>query len=426
MTGIVTEMVGDVSREDRPSTNARRARWAVSAVFFLTGAGTANWAVRIPALQERLHLTPGHLGLALLGVSAGAIASMPIAGRLVARHGSRPITRVAAIAFALAIALPTLAWNLPLLVACLTVLGLANGTLDVAMNAQAATVQRHYRQPIMSRVHALYSFGGLAGAALGGRVAAHDIGVRPHLVAVAVVLALASVVFGAGMLPASSDAAPEQSPTARLTRPLVALGVVAFCVLFGEGAMANWSAVYLRDVVGATPGLAAAGFAAFSLTMATGRAVGDTLTTYLGSVRLARLGGAVASLGATLAVAIPSPWTVVIGFGAIGAGLSSIFPTVLSAASRTRNVVPGAAIAAVSMCGYSGLLAGPPLIGAVATVLTLRGGLAIVALSSAVVVLLAPTLRESKAERTERGPSLARRLDSLTPRSDSALPSGTR
>jgi MFS family permease len=381
-------------------SDARRARWAVSAIFFLTGAGTANWAVRIPAVQERLGLTPGQLGLALLGVSAGAIAAMPIAGRLVARHGSRPVTRVAALAFALALALPAMASSLPALVASLAVLGLANGMLDVAMNAQAATVQRHYRQPIMSRIHALYSFGGLVGAALGGRVAASGIDATPHLIVVALVLSSAALAFGAGMLPASADAEPTS--TSRLTRQLAALGLVAFCVLFGEGAMANWSAVYLRDVVGAGPGLAAAGFAAFSLTMAIGRAVGDALTTRLGPVNLARLGGSLASLGATLAIAIPQPWAVVAGFGAIGAGLSSIFPLVLAAASRSPGVVPGAAIAAVSMCGYSGLLAGPPLIGAAATTLTLRGGIGIVALTSLVVVCLARTLRETSAERFDR------------------------
>jgi MFS family permease len=382
--------------------DARRARWAVSAIFFLTGAGTANWAVRIPAVQERLGLTPGQLGLALLGVSAGAIAAMPIAGRLVARHGSRPVTRVAALAFALALALPVIAPSLPALVASLAVLGLANGMLDVAMNAQAATVQRRYRQPIMSRIHALYSFGGLVGAALGGRVAASGIDAKPHLTVVAVVLASAALAFGFGMLPASADAEPARTSTSRLTRQLAALGFVAFCVLFGEGAMANWSAVYLRDVVGAGPGLAAAGFAAFSLTMAIGRAVGDALTTRLGPVRLARLGGALASLGATLAIAVPQSWAVVVGFGAIGAGLSSIFPLVLAAASRSPGVVPGAAIAAVSMCGYSGLLAGPPLIGAVASALTLRGGIALVALTSLVVVFLARTLREAGDERPER------------------------
>jgi MFS family permease len=379
---------------------ARSARWAVSAIFFLTGAGTANWAVRIPALQERLGLSPGRLGLALLGVSAGAIASMPIAGRLVARHGSRPVTRLAAIAFAVALSLPALAPSFALFTAALAVLGLANGMLDVSMNAQAVSVQRHYRQPIISRIHALYSFGGLAGAAIGGRMASHGVGPVSHLATVALVLAVAGLGAGSGLLPAASDAAPEQSPTARLTRSLVALALVAFCVLFGEGAMANWSAVYLRDAVGAGPGLAAAGFAAFSLTMAAGRAVGDALTTRLGAARLTRVGGALATLGATLAIVVPRPWAVIVGFGAMGAGLSSVFPLVLAAASRTPNVVPGAAIAAVSMCGYAGLLAGPPLIGAVANVLTLRGGLAIVAVSSVIIVALAPILRPTGDQRT--------------------------
>ena len=372
---------------------ARSARWAVSTIFFLTGAGTANWAVRIPALQERLGLSAGHLGLALLGVSAGAITAMPIAGRLVARHGSRPVTRAAAIAFALALSLPALAPSFVTMVMALALLGLANGTLDVAMNAQAASVQQRYRQPIMSRIHAMYSFGGLVGAAIGGRVAAYHVGVFAHLASVALVLAVAGFAAGSAMLPASADAAPEQSPTARLTRRLAALGLVAFCVLFGEGAMANWSAVYLRDVVAAGPGLAAVGFAAFSLTMATGRAVGDTLTTHLGPARLARLGGALAGVGAVVAIGIAQPWAVIVGFAAIGAGLSTVFPLVLAAASRTPGVVPGAAIAAVSMCGYSGLLAGPPLIGAAASLLTLRGGFAIVALTSFVVAVLARTLR---------------------------------
>jgi len=375
------------------SRDVRTARWAVSSIFFLTGMGTANWAVRIPALQERLSLTPAQLGFALLGVSAGAIAAMPLAGRLVARYGSRPVTRVGALAFALALALPALARSLPLLVAALAVLGLANGLLDVAMNAQAAAVQRHYRQPIMSRVHALYSFGGLAGSAIGGRVASYAIDVRPHLFTVAGSLAVLGFLFGERMLPASADAATEHSSRARLTRRLALLGLIAFCVLFGEGAMANWSAVYLREVARATPGFAAAGFAAFSLTMATGRALGDALTTRLGAVRLARFGGALAALGALLAVAAPLRWSVVIGFAAIGAGLSSIFPTVLASAARTRGVSPGSAIAAVSMCGYSGLLAGPPIIGAVASVLTLRGGVALLALSSVVVVFLARTLK---------------------------------
>ena len=397
----------------RAAGSAARARAAVSAVFFLTGAGTANWAVRIPAVQERLGLSERALGVALLGVSVGALIAMPVAGRLVARHGSRPVTWAAAVAFAAALALPALAPSLTWLALSLVALGLANGLLDVSMNSQAAAVQGRYREPIMGRIHALYSLGGLAGAALGGRVAAEGIDAAPHLAAVGLALALGAVAAGLGMLPARADAAPDRSPSVRPTRPLVLLGIVAFAVLFGEGAMANWSAVYLREVAGAGPGLAAAGFAAFSLTMAAGRAAGDALTTRLGAARLASAGGIVAALGIATAVAIPRPWAAVVGFGAVGAGLSSVFPSVLAAASRLPGVVPGAAIAVVSMCGYSGLLAGPPLIGVVAGALTLRGGLALVALTSLAVAALAHALRPAPAGMALPDATTARPAPSL-------------
>jgi MFS family permease len=381
----------------KPDAETRAARYAVSAVFFLTGVGSANWAVRIPAVQHRLALSDGELGIALLGVSAGAIAAMAVAGRLVARRGSRPVTWAAALAFSGALMLPPLAPNLALLILSLVVLGMANGMLDVAMNAQAAAVQKRYEVPIMARIHALYSFGGLVGAVIGGRIAAGGVGAAPHLAGVGVAIAIAAGAMALGLLPASADATPDHSPIARPVRALYALGVVAFCVLFGEGAMANWSAVYLRDVSRAGPGLAAAGFAAFSLMMTVGRAVGDTLTARLGNARLTRIGGVIASLGVGCALAFPQPLPVIVGFGAIGAGLSFIFPIILAAAARTPGVVPGAAIALVSMCGYAGLLAGPPLIGAIANVVTLRGGLALVAVASVAVVALARAVRPPAA-----------------------------
>jgi len=361
----------------------------VSAVFFLTGAGTANWAVRIPAVQSALGLSDGRLGLALLGVSAGAIVAMPVAGHLVAKHGSRPVTWVAALAFALALVLPARAPSFVLLVAALAAVGLANGVLDVAMNAQAAAVQQRYAEPIMGRVHAFYSFGGLVGAMIGGRVAAEGIDPSAHLTGVGLAIAVGASVVMLGMLPAHTDAAPDRPSSRGKLHVLLPLGILAFCVLFGEGAMMNWSAVYLRNVMGTGPGTAAAGFAAFSLMMTLGRAVGDTLTLKLGAVRLTRLGGALAMLGVASSLASSRWLPVVLGIGAVGAGLSIIFPIVLSAAARTPGLVPGASIAMVSMCGYSGLLAGPPLIGAVANVASLRGGLALVIVTSALVLLLA-------------------------------------
>jgi predicted MFS family arabinose efflux permease len=318
---------------------------------------------------------------------------MAATGRLVAKRGSRPVTWAAALGFAAALTLPPLASNSALLILALVALGMTNGVLDVAMNAQAAAVQKRHERPIMARIHALYSFGGLIGAVIGGRVAARGIEAGPHLLGVGLVIALAACAVGFGMLPASADAAPDHSTVVRPVRALRALGVVAFCVLFGEGAMANWSAVYLRGVSRAGPGIAAAGFASFSLMMTAGRTVGDTLSSRLGSARLTRIGGAVAALGMACALVYPQPVPVILGFGAVGAGLSCIFPMVLAASARTPGVVPGAAIAVVSVCGYAGLLAGPPLIGAVANALTLRGGLALVAVSSVATIVLARAVR---------------------------------
>lgn len=380
---------------------ARAARTSTAAVFFLNGVGMANWVVRIPAVQERLGLGTGRLGLGLLGVAAGALVAMPLAGRLVARHGSRPVTRVSALLFAGALALPALAPSFALLAAALVVLGAANGALDVAMNAQAVAVEREYERryarPIMASFHALFSFGGLAGAAAGGLLAAHGVGAPAHLAWTALAVGMAITGAAARMLPAAADAAPDGPAFARPTRALAALGVVAFCVLFGEGAMADWSAVYLRDVTGAGPGLAAAGYATFSLAMASGRAVGDGLTVRLGAARLVRLGGLLAALGLAVALLVAQPWAAVAGFGAVGAGLSIVFPTVLTAAGRLPGGAPSAAIAAVSTVGYTGFLAGPPVIGLVAEVVSLRGGLALVVVMGAVIAALAGGLGAGRA-----------------------------
>ena len=410
-----------VERPIAPPRALRLARFAVAAVFFIDGLGFANWVVRIPAVQERLGLGEGALGVALLGVAVGALIAMPLAGRLVAVRGSRPVTRVAALAFAATIALPGLAPSLTLLTLALVTLGAANGALGVAMNAQAAAVERQYGRPIMASFHALFSLGGLVGAGIGGVAAAGGVGVAPHLAATALALAVAGAAVGALMLPAAADAASEGARVARPTPALLALGVVAFCVLFGEGAVADWSAVYLRDVTGAGPGLAAAGFATFSLAMAVGRSVGDALTIRLGAARLVRGGGALAALGLALALAFSEPWAAVAGFGAVGAGLSIVFPTVLTAAGRLPGIAPGAAIAAVSTFGYTGFLAGPPVIGLVAEALTVRAGLAVVVATSVVIAVLGAlnggarrSALGARRRRTAEGRALTAERRSLT------------
>ena len=175
---------------------------------------------------------------------------------------------------------------------------------------------------------------------------------------------------------------------------MILLGVLAFSVLFAEGAMGDWSAVYLRDVAGAGPGLAASGYAAFSIAMALGRVVGDHLTARLGATRMVGFGALLATAGIALALFDPSTRAIAIGFGAVGAGLATAFPSVLTAASRVPGMKAGAGIAAVATLGYTGLLAGPPLIGFVAQMTNLRGGMAAVGMACLLTAVLAGTLRE--------------------------------
>ncbi|HEV3378569.1 MAG TPA: MFS transporter [Thermoleophilaceae bacterium] len=373
-------------------TALRAQRVAVAAVFFLNGAAFASWAVRLPALQERHALGEGALGLALLGAAAGLFVGLLAASALTARHGSRRVTSVAAVAYLAAVPLLALAPGRATLAAALVAVGFANGSLDLSMNAQAVVVERRYGRSIMSSFHGFFSGGGIAGAAAGGLAAAGGVALLPHLLTTAVVL---GAVLAAAMraLPAESAQARAREagkPVLVLPRgPLLALGAVAFCVLMAEGAINDWSAVYLRSVLDAGPGTAALGFALFAAAMTAGRLSGDRLVTWLGPTRVVRLGGALASLGLLATVLAPGPGLALAGFGLVGLGLAAIFPVVLAAAGRTPGVRSASALAAASTAGYLGFLTGPPLIGLLAELTGLRGGLGVVVACTALPLLLA-------------------------------------
>jgi len=376
------------------SENIGTARLSVLAVFFFNGFAIASWFVRIPAVRNDLSLSEGLLGVALLGVAVGAMASMPVAGALASRFGSRRVVGATALLLAVSLVPPALAPNLFFLVLALVLLGAANGALDVSMNAQAVAVEERYGRPIMSSFHAAFSFGGLAGAAGGGVIASLGVGTLAHLSAVAALCAVAALVAYRPLLPASADAAGGDTPAfARPTRALLGLGIISFCVLLGEGAMADWSAVYLNGTLQTGPGLAAAGYAAFSLTMAFGRLFGDRLIERVGSATLVRLCGALAAVGLGVALTVANPVAALVGFACAGAGFSIVFPAALSAAGRTEGMAAGPALAAVSTAGYTGFLIGPPTIGFVAELVGLGGALYIVVALSTAIVLLAGAVR---------------------------------
>jgi len=397
----VDEMIATPNALDAPDAPAlalplpppRTARLAVMVIFFMNGASLGGWFPRIPQVQRELGLSDGALGVALLGTAVGALLGQPTTAWLIARWGSRRITFLAALALCIALPLPSLAPALPSLLLALAALGAANGILDVAMNVQAVAIERRYHRPIMTTFHGLFSAGGLIGAAIAGVVARQGIGPTPHLLAVAAVLAVVVLLVRPWLLPSDVEVGAAGPAFARPSRALAGLGIVAFCVLLAEGAMADWSAVYLRNTLGATAAFAAIGYAAFSFAMAAGRLTGDWLTARLGPVAIVRLGGVLVALGLGAGLLAGRPLASLLGFAAVGAGLSCAFPVVLSAAGRTPNLSPGAAIAAVATAGYTGFLVGPPLIGFVAQLIGLRLGLGVVVLLGLAMVVLARAVR---------------------------------
>ena len=361
---------------------------AVALIFFLNGFVYASWVPRLAQIRAGLDLSEGTLGLALLMVAIGAIVAMPVTGHLIARHGSRALTRVTLVL--LGIGLPLIGFADGFAVLCLTFLfyGAAAGVLDVSMNAQGIAVERVYRRPIMSSLHGMFSIGAMVGAGATGLVASLGVGIVPQFLATGALTVLVGPLLARIMLPAQADAGGRGEGFVLPDRRLVALGVIAFCGLLGEGAMGDWSAVYLDQSLGADVEVAAVAFAVFSLTMALGRFSGDRIVGRLGGGAVVRGGGALAALGLGATLLIGRPEVAIVGFGLIGAGLSCIFPVALSAATRTPGISAGNAIAGVCTIGYLGFLVGPPAIGGLAELISLPAALGAVVLLFVVVAVL--------------------------------------
>jgi MFS family permease len=373
-------------------SDVRRARGAVTAIFFLNGLLFGAWAARIPAIRDRLGLSDGELGLALAFLPVGAIIAMPLAGALSARAGSRRATRAAFALACTAIGVVAFAPSLVAFAALAFVVGVGMGSCDVAMNVHGVTVERRYGRPILSSFHAAFSLGGLAGAALGALAAGAGVDARLHLAVVAALCGAIGLVWSRRFLPGSADASGAQDPVfVRPPRRLWALGALAFACLVIEGGAADWSGVYIKDELGTGPGVAALGFTAFSVTMVLGRIFGDRLVTRFGSTRLVRAGGLVAAVGFGTALAVSAPAAALLGFACLGAGMSSVIPIVFRAAGRTPGIASGVALSAVTSVGYLGFVAGPPMIGGIAELIGLPAALGVLVALAAAVAALAGT-----------------------------------
>ncbi|MEU7041709.1 MFS transporter [Streptomyces varsoviensis] len=365
-------------------TRDRGAR-ALYAVFFINGLVLASWAPRIPQIKAGLALTEAELGVALLGVALGSLPAMAVAGVLVNRFGGHAVARVAVVWYAAAIVLPALARDLTGLTASLTVLGAAVGSLDVAMNTHAVDVERGSGRSRMSSFHGLYSAGALAGALLGTAAAALGLTPLAQFAGTALVTAAAAGAAGAALRPATTIHRPPIARGGRrlsLRRPpslrLLLLSALGLSVLMIEGAMTDWGSVYLAGPLHAGPGLAGTGYAVFALAMMAGRLGGDRAAARLGPVRTVRYGAVLSGCAAAAALVAPHPLVAVAAYGAVGLGIAASFPLVVSGAGRHPSGAHGTAVATVTSTGYLAFLAGPPLIGSLASLGSLRTALLVV------------------------------------------------
>lgn len=350
-----------------------RARWVITAVFAANGLLFGSWVPRIPDVRADLGLGAGELGLALLAPAVGSLLSMPLAGAAAGRWGSARATRWSFALFCAAPGLIGLAPGLPTLWLTLFLWGLGFGALDVTMNAQGVTVERARGRATLSSFHAAFSLGGLFGAVVGSAGAALAVPVAAQLAGVSALLALLVLPFTGALL--TADGVEGGAPLfARPSGRLLVLGAAAFAALVCEGAAADWSAVYLREDLASSPGLAGAGFVAFSVTMTGGRLAGDHLTARFGGARLLSVLSVVGGVGLAGGLLPGVPWSAVVGFALLGLGLSCMVPVLFSAAGSGVGST-GPAIAAVSTCGYLGFIAGPALIGGIAELTSLPAAL---------------------------------------------------
>ncbi len=389
----MTELTNSFVRlVDRPRVDS--AWWAVVARFLVHGLVVSTWVSRIPAIQIALGLTNAHLGMSLLGTAVGSMLAVPVTGWLVGRFGSKSVTTWSTVGFCLALIGPSLAVNGLTLFFALTIFGAMAGANDVCINAQAVAVEATLATPTMSRFHAMFSIGGMAGAGLGAWLAAHDVTPRRHLFTVSAVLLVVSFLTAPYLLDANEGTQRSRGTgLRRIPTVLLRLAVIGFCMFLSEGAIADWSAVYLKQILGAAPGLAATAYAAFSVGMAAFRLLGDRLAIRLGAAATVRRGALLAAAALSLALLAPSPYWTLPCFALTGAGFAVIVPIVFGAGGRVPSIPSGAGVATVSGSGYIGFLFGPPLIGFLAQASSLRFALFFVVALSLIAATLAGAVR---------------------------------
>ncbi len=352
----------------------RYYRVAVSVFFFIQGLTFATWASRIPDIKQLLHLSDGMLGAVLFALPLGQLTVMGLSGYLVSRFGSKNTLSVAVCLYPAALVLlgtVTVVWQL---VAALYFFGVCGNLSNISINTQGIGVERLYRRSIMASFHGVWSLAGFTGGIISSVMVAGKIPPLTHFCIIYGMGFLLMLVARRFVLPRDAHSATKEKKKifVKPDRYIVTLGTIAFACMICEGTMFDWSGIYFEKVIHAPPYLTRLGYIAFMLTMTIGRFSADWLVTRFGVQRILRLSGLFIISGMLVAILFPYVSTATVGFLIVGVGTSSVVPMVYSLAGKSKNMLPGVALAMVSSIGFLGFLIGPPLIGFISELTNLR------------------------------------------------------
>lgn len=392
----------------KASATVDLGRWmrnAVVATFFVQGFLFASWTAHIPHVKDHLQLGDGSLGIALLGAPIGSMLAMLAVSRLLPKFGSRRVVRVALVGYCLAGPLVGLSTSLVTFFIAFLLWGVFQGSLDVSMNAQAIAVETRVNRRLMPGFHGSWSMGSLAGAGVGVLGVGLGWSLSEQLLIFAVPCLFVVGWLSTKMIPddragADGDSGPtEKVRWSLLQKAIAVLAAIAFADMLCEGAVADWTAVYLRGTLHTSAVIAGFGYAAYLLIMMIVRLLGNKVMNRFPVYFALPLLAIVGTLGLGFGLIINRPASVLVGFMCLGAGLALVIPIVFSACGHIPNVHPGTAVATVSAVGWTGFVLGPPLIGGLATLTTLRTALFLLPLLTTVVMVTTGTARALRVER---------------------------
>jgi MFS family permease len=383
----------------RMDQRMRGARVAVAMCYFAQGFCFAALLTQTNVLKDRFGFSDGELSLVLLMVPVVAGIGSVLAGVAAGRFGSGTVLRAGGLLVALAVAAIGASASRPQLFGGLFAVGLGLGVVDAAMNMQGVAVERRYTRPVLSSLHGVWSAGAMAGALSTAGTAAAGLTTAQALGVSAAIGALISLAAGPRLLTraeaadAAQPSAPRAEPAALAQRPpwkpIVLVGIAMMTMFIADSATSNWSTVFLDDVLGAAPSVAALGLFAYQLFMVGGRSVGDRLVRRYGMAPVLRAGAVVGAAGLLVVAAAPVPAAGIAGFALQGLGLCVVVPLSFSAAGRLDPAGTGVAIARVNLFNYAGFVIGAGLIGAVAELASLRLAFVVPAALTMVIVVLA-------------------------------------